>query len=420
MTYDYAIIGGGIAGIATAEIFARSGFNVVLAEKNNKLCKESSGKHHEWFHFGSLYSMLSNKDALRILVGGIDDLMLYYRDFKNMNLKVNRSGTLTIISKKKSWFKNSNFKYLFALKNNSKTWSKKCEEFFATHRNFKNYDWRKGESSNYIPYIKNKNKQRIHKYKKIKNFFYKEIDSLDCPMDSTLIIHDLLKNFINYKGKIKTNFNLLNVKNKNKYKILIGEKNIKIKAKKIIFANGSGVNKFVRKEIVKSYISPLLIAYPNLLEKNYIIMHEKKSRGINHVVHSVGGVKYSIIGGAEFAEYDEKNINVKHLYKNLIQLAKNTFGEKKKYKRHLYFGIKNEVINKAKRNYIYTIKEVEKGVYYINPGKFSLSFSLAINTYKKIIGHYPNPSIETNKINKNFEKYIEGNYHKNYILENFL
>ena len=101
MTYDYRIIGGGIAGIATAEIFARSGFSVVLAEKNNKLCKESSGKHHEWFHFGSLYSMLSNKDALRILVGGIDDLLLYYRDFKNMNLKVNQDGSLAVISKKK-------------------------------------------------------------------------------------------------------------------------------------------------------------------------------------------------------------------------------------------------------------------------------------------------------------------------------
>ena len=74
--YDYAIVGGGIAGLASAEIFARSGFKVILLEKNSKICSESSGTHHEWFHFGSLYTLFQNKNFLKVLVGGIDDLLL--------------------------------------------------------------------------------------------------------------------------------------------------------------------------------------------------------------------------------------------------------------------------------------------------------------------------------------------------------
>ena len=91
--YDFAIIGGGIAGLTTAEIFSRSGYKVILIEKNSKICSESSGLHHEWFHFGSLYSIFQIK-LLKNTCWGIDDLLLYYRDFKNMNLKIDNRGKI--------------------------------------------------------------------------------------------------------------------------------------------------------------------------------------------------------------------------------------------------------------------------------------------------------------------------------------
>ena len=63
--YDITIIGGGIAGITIAEIFSRNGYKVCLIEKNKSLCKETSGSHHGWFHFGSLYSIFPGKRFLR-------------------------------------------------------------------------------------------------------------------------------------------------------------------------------------------------------------------------------------------------------------------------------------------------------------------------------------------------------------------
>ena len=46
--FDYAVVGGGIAGLASAEMFARNGYRVVLIERNAKLCQEASeiGRAH--------------------------------------------------------------------------------------------------------------------------------------------------------------------------------------------------------------------------------------------------------------------------------------------------------------------------------------------------------------------------------------
>ena len=67
-----------------SEIFSRSGYKVILMEKIQRSV-ESSG-YHEWFHFGSLYSIFQIY-FLRILVEDID-LLLYYRNFKNIILKL--------------------------------------------------------------------------------------------------------------------------------------------------------------------------------------------------------------------------------------------------------------------------------------------------------------------------------------------
>ena len=50
--FDLIVVGGGIAGLASAEIFSRSGWNVLLIEKESLLCQEASANQHGWFHFG--------------------------------------------------------------------------------------------------------------------------------------------------------------------------------------------------------------------------------------------------------------------------------------------------------------------------------------------------------------------------------
>ena len=56
--YDWCIVGGGITGLACAEMLARENKSVILVEKNKKLVGETSAEFHEWFH---LWITLLNK-----------------------------------------------------------------------------------------------------------------------------------------------------------------------------------------------------------------------------------------------------------------------------------------------------------------------------------------------------------------------
>ena len=53
-TFDWIIVGGGIAGISLSEILTREGHSVALIEKKNKLASATTREFHEWFHTGSL------------------------------------------------------------------------------------------------------------------------------------------------------------------------------------------------------------------------------------------------------------------------------------------------------------------------------------------------------------------------------
>ena len=89
-TLDFAVVGGGIAGLAIAELLQRSGASVVLIEKNKTLCSEASGEQQGWFHTGALYTALPDQFFFRAMVGNLDDLIDYYRAFPNMNLRVDK------------------------------------------------------------------------------------------------------------------------------------------------------------------------------------------------------------------------------------------------------------------------------------------------------------------------------------------
>ena len=52
-SFDWIIVGGGVAGISIAEILR--GLSVALIEKNKKLASVATKEFHEWVHTGSLH-----------------------------------------------------------------------------------------------------------------------------------------------------------------------------------------------------------------------------------------------------------------------------------------------------------------------------------------------------------------------------
>lgn len=165
--YDIIIAGGGIAGLTTAEIFARSGYKVLIIEKEDKLCSNSSGKQHGWFHLGSLYSVHRDANHLKILLENCDYLLNYYRDFNGMNIKINpENGNIyTEIDKevKTPWFNDEQSRLVYFVEQNLTesdqkdfkdyhkiSWEVATKLFLARHNRFIKYDWRRGAASKFI------------------------------------------------------------------------------------------------------------------------------------------------------------------------------------------------------------------------------------------------------------------------------
>lgn len=416
--YDIVVVGGGIAGLATAEIFARSGFSVRLIEKNRYICHEASGIHHEWFHFGSLYSIFPNPQFLRTMVGGIDDLLHYYRDFKGMNLSVTGGGKLITSVGESDWLRSDIIKYIVALKSDSDfksmaddrlrdkinklfynhTWDKAVRQFVSRHNRFKNYDWRRGEASHHIGNIgwKNYSETVIQQLKdspelNLNSETHILLNGFDRPMNAMNIISDLLRSFISYSGELTMGSAVTSYRKERKKSIVQLDSGEEISCDKLIIACAECVEKITSKVATKTVASPLLVAYPQVYSENIVRMTPFVNKTINHITHTMGGKSYSLIGGGYYADPDNEKQR-RTVERDLVSQAHRIFPKLRSAKvNKVYFGKKTEIIHvKLIRNYMYNIDKIEDSVYLIIPGKFSLAFSLAINTYKRIFKHYPN------------------------------
>ena len=115
-TYEWAVIGSGIAGISIAEILTRQGHSVVLIEKNETLASETTREFHEWLHTGALYTLVPDRlKTLRFILGAIDDLIEFYSSFDRMNLLPTVSG-LTIDTESAGWFNKNYIHFKYRLK----------------------------------------------------------------------------------------------------------------------------------------------------------------------------------------------------------------------------------------------------------------------------------------------------------------
>ena len=92
-TYDWIIVGGGIAWISLSEILPREGHSVALIEKKDKLASVTTREFHECFHTGSLYTLLKDDmKTLKYILGSLDDLLEFYSSFSKMNLQPTENG----------------------------------------------------------------------------------------------------------------------------------------------------------------------------------------------------------------------------------------------------------------------------------------------------------------------------------------
>jgi hypothetical protein len=215
-------------------------------------------------------------------------------------------------------------------------------------------------------------------------------------MNALNIISGLVRSFISYKGEILTSTEIVKYKKQKDKTYLITNHGSPVIADKVIFAAGKGVSGLTNDAIkTKTVLSPLLVVYPKVCSSNMVRLTPFLDKTINHLQHTINGKDYSLIGGGYFADAEDENARVKAGEK-LMERALDIFPALKNARvKEIYFGSKTEAVSsKIKRNYLYHIIPIEKNIYTILPGKFSLAFSLAVTTYLRVCGHYPNTFAE--------------------------
>lgn len=347
------VAGAGIAGLAIAEIFQRSGWSVTLLERNSKICQEASAMHQSWFHFGSLYQ-LSGRKANNVFIENYKNIIKNYSNIPGMNLlSVDTSPVLQ--ESIKPWFIDDIVHYAVKKRND-------LGKSFVIPQNLGI-------------------KQPI--------FNIDHVLGLDRPMNFKNVITDLLKSFITNGGQLRTNCNLVSFKNYNdciELTVISGNEMSKITTKKLILTTGKDLkcigNQGVNVNIVES---PLIVTYPHLSPKNFVLINDDNAKTINHFKHTIDNNDYSVIGSALSIQENE-SIGSKNLaLKSLEKIAQKYLKKFKEVSHRHYFGHKVEIIdNFQTRNYSFEIRLLQDNIFIAVPGKASLSFSLAVSFFKTL------------------------------------
>ncbi len=391
-TYDWIIVGGGVAGISLCEILTREGHSVALIEKNNKLASKTTKEFHEWVHTGSLYTLVKDKmETLKYILGSLDDLVEYYSSFPKMNLQPTESG-LKITESDKGWFNSNYINFRYRLKNRKFiiSWIYSIARSVALIDRIRSHDWLRRRAGileslttkyhlsifkNFIKLITNK-----------KKFF--KIETTDFTTNSRLLLRDMIATSVNNGLEIFTDNELIEIENLNG-NILANCNNGTYQAKNVAVCLGEEIEKFSDFKIQKTFAPIAVVKNIKKNAESFVELDYFKKNCINIVTKKNS---YGLIGGISL----NKKLEVDKYFDFMINEHRKQNPEIEVIKK--YVGIKNEVsLKNENRNYLFHINPVSKykNVWSVIPGKFSLAFSLAPEFYRKIYKKNPRKIFKT-------------------------
>lgn len=437
---DVVVVGGGIAGVAIAEFLARhSNLSIKLLEKAPQLGTLASGKLEGWYHTGALYSGQDDAQTFINCVNGLEDLINlyspYFKEQCNVNLVEKNTNFFSpnICPNSKGWFNDAPV-YLIhpqedapeirssRLKSDAiqiniqrnrvlgrlevaygkqHNWLVNDQCLAPTYKQVENYEKLDCSLKDSTEIIRNLCSQFDESYNMAPSN-YDFIKTLDCSMHTSRILQDLvgscLSRGVTFETGIKINKLLIDGYGKLRIKSLLCEtqegRSKRLKAKLFIFAVGEGFEPFlkdlqVRAELKRSR-SAMVVAYPALVDTNFVRMSTKTRFHFNHFVQQreLGHEKYiySLLADSGYAN-DDSNDGVD--IEPILESAERYFGKEKLYSRQLYSYecVKTEFISQEeqKRRYSYWIESDEDSNYMcVLPGKFSFFPTVAYQAYQRI------------------------------------
>ena len=403
-TFDWIVVGGGVAGISLSEILTREGHSVALIEKKNKLASATTREFHEWFHTGSLYTLLKDDmKTLKYILGSLDDLLEFYSSFPKMNLRPTDKG-LKITDNNKGWFSPNYINFKYRLKNRKLIlpWLYAIARSIALIDGIRKHDWLRRRAGilesvtteYYFSILKN-----LLKIAASSNKFYK-IETTDFTTNSRDLLKDMIATAEKNGLEIFTKNELLEIKNSNN-NIIANCSNDNFQAKNMVVCLGDEIEKFSDLKINKSYAPIAVVKNIKAETESFVELDIFKKNCINIVTK---GKSFGLIGGISLS----KKVEVQKYFDFMIN-------EHKKLNPGIeilekYIGVKNEIFQKKEnRNYLFHINPSRKykNVWSVIPGKFTLVFSMAPEFYRIVYKKNPRKFFNTSSDTGNFSHLIE-------------
>jgi hypothetical protein len=382
--YDWAVIGGGIAGISIAEILAREGFSVVVMEKNKQLASETSKVFHEWLHTGSLYTLIPDKlMTLRYLLGAIDDILEYYSAYPSMNLVPSESG-FSVGSQ--GWFNNESINYKYHNRRLNPVWLSMVSRSISIINLIASHDWLRRRAGSDYGKSKVKASSRFSKILELvsSNEKFIEIKSPDVTMNSREILRDMV-GFSSLAGvAFITECEVLSVDDSGKEVILNTTKGV-VHSHKLVICSPDFNAKHTGMKLKYSY-APIAVVenvpadVPSFVELDYY------PRTCINLLKKTNGIAQA--GGISVRTKEQSDAYIDYV------ITQHT-------KRHpeirvigKYTGIKKELTFPGQdRNYLYHIAKQSDNVWSVILGKFTLAFSLAPEFFRRVYGKNPRKTL---------------------------
>ncbi len=383
--YDWIVVGGGISGIAIAEILCRDDKSVLLIEKNDLLAAETSKQFHEWVHSGALYTLApDNLLTLRYLLGATDDLLQFYGSFTRMNLIATASG---VHAAGAGWFNNDRINFRYRVRKLNPVWTALVSRSISIIETISKHDWlrrKAGSEYGHSQFRLGYWRKNFWEQMKSKNRFY-NIISPDMTMNSRMLLQDLIKTAVNKGLEIIVGQKVTEIKEISNKVQVTTEKGIYHGFNAVVCSPDVIANMYNLP--IKTGFAPMAIVENvpddevSFVELDYYIKTcinlLKKDGGIGQA----GGITVNTQEEIEpylnyvIAEHKKRNPSI-----NVIDS---------------YVGIKKELVNKGQdRNYLYHINQSSDRIWSIVLGKFTLAFSMAPEFFRRVYNKNPTRDIK--------------------------
>jgi FAD dependent oxidoreductase len=378
--YEWIVVGGGIAGIAIAEILTREGHSVLLLEQREQLAGETTGDFHEWIHTGCLYTLVPDRLlTMKYLLGAIDDLLEYYASFPRMNVLPTERG---LSLGDAGWFEPNYICFRYRSRRFNPFWMACIARSRFLIERIAEHDWLRRRAGIVDEFKHGRLAAMWPRFREqvVRREPFFEVESTDFTVNSRMLLRDLLAAAFGNGLQLRTGQRVREIRDAFGEKLVVAEGS-SFRGKNVVLCAGKSIADYVNVKVTRSYAPLAVVSGLPDSARSFVELDYWVTNCINLLVKGDG---LGLAGGISLKQMSDCDRYLDYV-----------IDRHRKYEPSLevlgcYPGVKTEItFPDQDRNYLFHIVPCRDGLWATIPGKFTLGFSLGPEFYRRIYHRNP-------------------------------